>query len=78
MLQFFGIVWVMPGSVADLVFCWHHWYGKHNSDIWNLVSGCLVLIIWTECNGHSFDDIEKSLAQLLDLCQWTLSAWSRC
>ena len=34
--------------------------------------------IWTECNGHSFDDIEKSLAQLLDLCQWTLSDWSQC
>ena len=78
MLQLFGIVWVMLGSVADLVFCWHHWLGKHNSDIWNLVQGCLMWIIWTEHNRRSFEGTEKSLAQLLDLCQWTLFDWSPC
>ena len=39
MLQLFGIDWVMSSSVADLLFCWYHWLGKHNSDIWNLVPG---------------------------------------
>ena len=58
MLQLFGIDWVMPSSVADLLFCWYHWLGKHNYDIWNLVQA------------------EKSLAQLLDLCQRILFDWS--
>ena len=68
MLQLFGIDWIMPGSVVDLLCCWHHWLGKYNSDIWNLVPGCLMLTIWFERNWRSFEDIEKSLVQLLDLC----------
>ena len=78
MLQLFGIDWVMPGSVADLLFCWYHWLGKHNFDIWNLVLGCLMWIIWTERNRRSFEDFGKSLAQLLYLCQRALFDWSWC
>ena len=48
MLRLFGIDWVMLGSVVDVFFYWYHWLGKHNSDIWNLVSGCLMWNIWTE------------------------------
>ena len=44
MLWLFGIEWVMPGSVVDLLFCWYHWLGKHSSNIWDLVPGCLM---WT-------------------------------
>ena len=62
----------MPGSVLDLFFGWYHWLGKHNSDIWNLVLGCLMWTICTEQDWHSFKDTGKSLAQLLDLCHWTL------
>jgi len=32
MLQLFGIDWVMSSSIADLLFCWYHWLGKHISD----------------------------------------------
>ena len=32
MLQLFGIDWVMPGSIVDLLFCWYHWLGKHISN----------------------------------------------
>ena len=67
LIQLFRINWVMPGSVVDLLCCWHHWLGKYNSDIWNLVLGCLMWTIWTERNRCSFEDIEKSMAQLLDL-----------
>ena len=42
MLRLFGIDWVMPGSVEELLFCWFHWLGKHSSDIWDLVPGCNV------------------------------------
>uniref|UniRef100_A0A7N2LXQ8 Uncharacterized protein n=1 Tax=Quercus lobata TaxID=97700 RepID=A0A7N2LXQ8_QUELO len=58
-----------------LIFCL---FVKNNSNIWNLVPSCLMWIIWTERNQHSFEDTEKSLAQLLDLCQRTLFDWSQC
>ena len=68
----------MSGSVADLLCCWHHWLGKYNSDIWNLVLGCLMWTVWIERNRCSFEDIKKSMVQLLDLCQRTLFDWSWC
>ena len=78
MLRLFGVDWVMLGSVVDLFFCWYHWLGKHSSDIWNLVLGCLTWTIWTKWNRHSFEDNEKTVVQLVDLCQRTLFDWSRC
>ena len=78
MLQAFGIHWVMPGLVVDLLSCWHQWLGKHNSDIWNLVPGCLMWIVWLEQNRHSFQDNEKTLDELKVLCQHSLLEWSHC
>ena len=78
MLQLFGIHWIMRGSVAGLLFSWQQWLGKHNSDVWNLVPGYLLWILWTKLNWRTFEDIEKSLAYLIDLCQQALFDWSRC
>ena len=57
MLRLFGFDWVMPGSVIDLFFCWYQCFGKHNSDIWNLVPGCLMWNIWAKRNRRSFEDM---------------------
>ena len=78
MLWLFGIEWVMPGSVVDLLFCWYHWLGKHSSNIWDLVPGCLMWTIWTERDRRTFEDEEKTVVQLLEYCQWTLFDWSCC
>ena len=76
MLQAF-IHWVMPGSVAGLLSCWHQWLEKHNSDIWNLVPRCLMWIVWLEQNRRSFENNEKTLDKLKVLCQRSLLEWSR-
>ena len=78
MLQAFGIHWVMPRLVAGLLSCWHQWLGKHNSDIWNLVPGCLMWIVWLERNRRSFEDKKKTLDELKVLCHRSLLEWSRC
>ena len=64
-LQAFGIQWVLPSSVAELLFCWNHWLGKHDSDIWNLIPVCLMWTIWMERNSWSFEDFEKFLVELI-------------
>ena len=78
MLQAFGIHWVMLGSVAGLLSCWHQWLGKHNSNIWNLIPGCLMWIVWLERNRHSSENMEKTLDKLKVLYQHSLFEWSRC
>ena len=78
MLRLFGMEWVMPGLVAELLFCWYHWLGKHSSDIWDLVPGCLLWTIWTERNRRPFEAEEKMVVQLLEHCQRTLFNCSRC
>ena len=68
----------MPGSLADLLSSWHQWLGKHNSEIWNLVLGCLMWIMWLWRNRRSFEDKEKTLEELKILCQRSLLEWSHC
>ena len=77
-LQAFGIQWVLPSSVAELLFCWNHWLGKQDSDIWNLIPVCSMWTIWMECNRWSFEDYEKSLVELIGLCQRSVFDWSQC
>ena len=36
------ISWLLPRIVPDLLFGWWNWLGKHLSNIWNLVSLCLL------------------------------------
>ena len=46
----FGISWVLPRLVADTLFGWWNWFGKHSSSIWNLAPLCLMWCIWRERN----------------------------
>ena len=68
----------MPGLVAGLLSYWHQWLGKHNLNIWNLILGCLMWIVWLERNRHSFDDDKKMLDELKVLCQYSFFEWFRC
>jgi hypothetical protein len=62
--QKFGIHWVLPAKILDLLFGWYNWFGKHSSDIWNLVPLCLMWSLWQERNRRIFEDLEKSLIHL--------------
>ena len=49
-LKSFGISWVLPRTVPNLLFGWWNWLGKHSSNIWNLVMLCLLWCLWKERN----------------------------
>ena len=63
---------------VDLLSCWHQWLGKHNSNIWNLIPGCLMWNVWLERNRHSFENMKKTLDELKVLCKRSLFEWSHC
>jgi hypothetical protein len=35
--KLFGVDWVMSRCVLDQLACWRNWFGKHSSEVWNLV-----------------------------------------
>ena len=73
----FGIRWVFPEKVIDLLFGWRNWVGKHSSDIWNLVPLRLMFKLWRERNHCTFEETESSVTQLTALFIRSLLDWSR-
>ena len=76
-LRVFGLSWVFPETVKDLLFNWWNGLGKHASDIWNLVPLCLMWIVWLERNRRSFEDTSTADSQLRDSFAVMLFDWSR-
>ena len=63
--ELFGVTWVMPISVLDLLECWQGSFGRHrNSSISRVVPHCLMWCIWRERNGCSFEDCERSYVEI--------------
>ena len=77
-LQLFGIHWDMLESVKNFLFFRRNWLGKHGSDTWNLIPGCLMWIVWKDKNRHLFDNSESSLDQLKFGFHCALFDCSRC
>ena len=73
----FGISWVLPRTVADTLFGWWNWFGKHSSSIWNLVPLWLMWCIWRERNWRTFEGMKSSDDQLLAYFSGSLFDWFR-
>ena len=61
----FGLSWVIPRSIPDLLFGWWNWLGKHLSQIWNLVPLCILWCIWKERNQRTFEDLVSPVIKCL-------------
>ena len=49
----FGVCWVMPKSVVEVLACWQGRFGRRrNGYKWIIVSYCLVWCIWKERNSR--------------------------
>ena len=68
----FGLSWVIPRSILDLLFGWWNWLGKHSSQIWNLVPLCILWCIWKERNRRTFEDLNSFGDQMLASFSGTL------
>ena len=76
-LMAFGIHWVTPRSVVDLLLGWRNWFGKHHSSIWNLVPSYLMWSVWRERNARTFENTCRSADQLQEIFVNSLYDWSR-
>jgi hypothetical protein len=76
-LGVFGISWVLPQTVAELLFSWWNGLGRHSSDVWNLVPLCLMWIVWKKRNSRTFEDVSSTDIQLWDCFASNLFEWSK-
>jgi hypothetical protein len=73
---FFGVSWVMPRQVRELIDCWQGGLGWHqHSMIWKAIPHCLMWCLWRERNLRSFEDTEMGIPDLKLPFFWTLYDW---
>ena len=61
----FGVSWVMPRTIVELLECWQGCFGKHrNFLIWRVIPHCLMWCIWHQRNGRSFENCERSYVEI--------------
>ena len=72
----FGICWMMPQRVLDLLDCWSCNFRRHcNIVIWRMVPHCLMWCIWQEWNARSFEGHEQSILEFKSFFFFTLLEW---
>jgi hypothetical protein len=73
----FGLSWVMPRRVFDLLACWWSTGRRGSAAVWKMVPICFFFwCLWRERNNRSFEDLEGSLEDLLSSCFHTLYLWT--
>uniref|UniRef100_A0A2N9EX59 Reverse transcriptase domain-containing protein n=1 Tax=Fagus sylvatica TaxID=28930 RepID=A0A2N9EX59_FAGSY len=77
-VNIFGISWVMPFGIVDLLSCWGG--GCRNTRIrkvWDMVPLCIFWCIWWERNTRCFEGMERNVLELKGLVLRTLMEWSK-
>jgi len=63
-LILFGVEWVMPRSVLELLNSWGPAIGcVRAKEAWRLAPLCLLWCIWRERNARLFEDVETSMVR---------------
>ena len=72
----FGVQWVMPGKILDLLACWQGCFGRHKHNvIWKCIPHCLMWCLWQERNSRQFEGCERSPTDLKNIVLNTLFEW---
>jgi hypothetical protein len=76
MFSRFGLAWVMPRLVVDLLACWWSSRRTRSVVVWKMLPTCLFWCLWQERNNRCFEDLERSFEDILSLCFHTLYLWT--
>ena len=76
-LSSFGVVWVFPNSMRNLLLEWKIKGLEKKSVVWKMAPICLFWCIWGERNRRMFQEEEKSNTSLKNLFLWSLLEWSQ-
>ncbi len=72
----FGVQWVMPHGVMELLACWRRGLGRsRNVELWSAIPNCLFWCIWWERNARCFEGKEWKLLDIKWMVLHTLVDW---
>jgi hypothetical protein len=74
--SWFGLCWVMPGSVRELFACWWSSGRSRSAVVWKMIPLCLMWCIWRERNIRCFEDSLRSFEKICHYFLFTLSIWT--
>jgi hypothetical protein len=64
-LTLFGVEWVMPRRMMELLTSWGALFGYGSTkEVWRLDPLCIMWCIWQERNARHFEDVETSMLEL--------------
>ena len=72
----FGVVWVMPRRVMDLLHCWPKLNRQIAGEIWGLIPHCIMWCLWRERNARCFEGCEMSIQDLKKFVLNTIWEWA--
>jgi len=72
----FGLFGVMPRSVLDLFARWWTFERPMSTVIWKMVLTCILWCVWKERNNRCFEDLERSLEDILAFFFHALYLWT--
>jgi hypothetical protein len=72
----FGVIWVMPRRVMDLLHCWPRLTRRTVGDIWGLIPHCIMWCLWRERNARCFEGCETPIQDLKKFVLNTLWEWA--
>ena len=73
----FGVWWVMPCHVLELLLCWSTSFKSYRSaHLWDFIPHCILWVIWRERNAQSFEDTERSVLGLKQFFLNSLFEWA--
>lgn len=75
-LQSFGIEWVLPYRVMELLFGWWNWFGKSSSGLWNLVPPLSDVDDLAGEEQWYFENIESPMGKIIENFFGSLYDWS--
>jgi len=76
MFSLFGVEWVMPQTVLDLLTTWGASFGHGLAKkAWRLVPHYVLWSIWRERNARLFEDVETVMVVLRKCVLNTLFLW---